>query len=285
MEKKNTPSKYNEDVEKLFCKQEKKIKNLQYRLQCVMKENRKLAAEKHRTFKGVLLKLFNEDQISNLVRRQSAGRNSVSTRWSNSTIKKALRLMHFCGKSGYEELLRQGLPLPSSRTLRRKIEHIDLQPEISEYLECKIGNSETHCDREYSIALEEGAKKCDPQIKEEIRDITLPPDWEGKTNHDLVLFLAGIHARWKQIVWFEYTGGGFGGKLLKPIILQIIFKTENTGLEVTSGICAMGSYKVAFWTSFHVTERNTGMRNVISMEILIRNLFTSLQMSYMWLKM
>lgn len=50
-------------------------------------------------------------------------------KWSNNTITKVLRLKFSCGGSGYEELLKQGHPLPSERTLKRRLQNLRLTVE------------------------------------------------------------------------------------------------------------------------------------------------------------
>lgn len=70
-------------------------------------------------------KILNKDQIKAL------NMQSVC-KWSDNTIKKALRLKLSCGSSGYQELLAQGIPLPNERTLRRRLENIDFKPGICE---------------------------------------------------------------------------------------------------------------------------------------------------------
>jgi len=75
--------------------------------------------------KSLLKQMFNADQIEALMRQSSRG-----CMWSNDTIKKALRLKFFCGSAGYQELLKQKLPLPCERTLCRKLENIEFQEEI-----------------------------------------------------------------------------------------------------------------------------------------------------------
>lgn len=69
--------------------------------------------------------ILNDDQIVALNRQYRRG-----CRWSNNTIIKALRLKMSSGSSGYRELLNQNIPLPSERTLRRKLENINFEPGI-----------------------------------------------------------------------------------------------------------------------------------------------------------
>lgn len=49
---------------------------------------------------------------------------SKGMKWSHETVQKALQLKFSCGKSGYETLLGQGQPLPSIRTLQRRMQDI-----------------------------------------------------------------------------------------------------------------------------------------------------------------
>ena len=149
-----------------------------------------------------------------------------------------MRLKFACGNTGYDELLRQGFPLPSRRTLSRRIEHIKFRPGISDeifsYLEHKVSNVLNIIDRECSAVIDEvtivGGKMFDLQTKEYVGDITLPPDVEGTVKHANVYILTGTGARWKQVVGYDFTGASFEGALLKPIILQIIAKAEKIGL-------------------------------------------------------
>ena len=50
--------------------------------------------------------------------------------WSNETVQKALQLKFTCGATGYELLIEQGVPLPSVRTLQRRMKGIDFEPGI-----------------------------------------------------------------------------------------------------------------------------------------------------------
>lgn len=101
-----------------------------------------------------LKKIFNNDQIQALMCQSSRGRI-----WSNNTIKKALRLKFSCGSSGYQELLRQKLPFPCERTLRRKLENIQFQEgicdDIFKLLEDKVAQFQDIRERDCSLMLDE----------------------------------------------------------------------------------------------------------------------------------
>jgi hypothetical protein len=63
--------------------------------------------------------LFNSDQ-----QRVLEEKNSRGLPWSDETIKNGLQLRFACGSTGYNTLLDKKYPLPSIRTLQRKVEHI-----------------------------------------------------------------------------------------------------------------------------------------------------------------
>lgn len=74
----------------------------------------------------ILHQVFNNDQIKWL---QNNSFKRRVYRWSEETIKKALRLKFSCTEN-YKELLNQNIPLPSKRTLQRSIETLNFQPGI-----------------------------------------------------------------------------------------------------------------------------------------------------------
>lgn len=104
--------------------------------------------------KSSLKQMLNDDQIEALMRPSSRGRM-----WSNDTIKKALRLKFSCGSAGYQELLKQKLPLPCERTLRRKLENIQFQEgicdDIFKLLEDKVDIFKDDRERDCLLVLDE----------------------------------------------------------------------------------------------------------------------------------
>ncbi|XP_033227367.1 uncharacterized protein LOC117179558 isoform X2 [Belonocnema kinseyi] len=60
--------------------------------------------------------VFNDDQMILLVKGESTRVN-----WTDATMEKALKLRLTCGEAGYTELLRQNMPLPSSKCLQNAI--------------------------------------------------------------------------------------------------------------------------------------------------------------------
>jgi len=109
--------KYTEKYDKIFHKQwlhtikaKKKIKALKFKIRMLEDQ---INNDK---YKKALKSIFNDDQIKALLAKKHNVRS-----WSEDTIHRGLQLKLVCGVNGYEELIRQGIPLPNLRTLRRKL--------------------------------------------------------------------------------------------------------------------------------------------------------------------
>lgn len=68
-------------------------------------------------------------------------------------------------------------------------------------------------------------KKYDTAIHSFLGNVILP-NHTDITTHGSVFMLVGLASRWKQIVGYFFTGDGFDGVFLKPIILQVLHKAE-----------------------------------------------------------
>ena len=86
----------------------------------LVKERRKNAI-----FRAGLAKILNPDSIEVLL-----GEKLKQNNWSFATIELALEIRYTVGFSGYELLLEKGWPLPSVRTLNRRLECMPYQPGI-----------------------------------------------------------------------------------------------------------------------------------------------------------
>ena len=83
------------------------------------KQNLRLRKEKQLQ-SDAFLNFFNKDQIEAVQKKSTRGWN-----WSPQTIANALKLKNVCGIAGYEEILRQRFPMPSLRTLQRRISNLN----------------------------------------------------------------------------------------------------------------------------------------------------------------
>lgn len=195
-----------------------------------------------------LRQVFNEDQIKFLQRKK--------TSWSNRTIRKALSIKFSCGNAGYEELLNQNHPLPSLRTLRRKIQNLQFQSgilhEVLQFLKIKINllsrPEEKHC----VLLLDEmsitAACEYDNGDNAFIGNVTLPSH-HGEATHALVFMLGGVSSRWKQTVAYYFTGDSSNGAVYRDIIFEIIQATKEIGLSIVAVVSDMGSPNQGFWKS------------------------------------
>lgn len=154
------------------------------------------------------------------------------------------------------------MPLPSLRTLRRRLQNVKFNSgileEIFEFLKLKVAcfknNSDKHCMlvmNEMSITPSE---IFDPSTNTIIGYATLGNhnDEKNIATHALVLMLAGIASRWKQIVGYYFTGATLDGNKLNPIICEIIKKAEEIGLRVHSVTSDMGAANMGMWKSFGI---------------------------------
>ena len=199
-------------------------------------------------------RLFGRDQLAALKRGGMRG-----TRWSASTVKKALQLRFACGSSGYKLLLQQQYPLPSERTLQRRMEAVPFQPgilvQVFDFLKLKV---EGMCQEEHTccLTLDEmlltASVEFDPVSGSLMGKVTLPQH-SGNADHALVFMLGGITTRWKQTVAYHFTSNSTDGSVFKDIILDIIQRAAVIGLHVKAITSDMGSANRAMWKSFGIT--------------------------------
>lgn len=195
--------------------------------------------------------VFNKDQ-----RKLSSGEYIKIPLWSNKTIQKALRLRFACGSTGYKEVV-HNFPLPSVRTLNRRLQNLNFNNgilhEIFYFLSIKISTFKSSLDKHYMLVFDEmsitPARTFDGSTKSYLEKATIA-NHKGEKNiatHALVIMLAGISSRWKQVVVYYYTSDSVDGTNLKPIICNILEKAERIGLCVHSVTSNMASANVKLW--------------------------------------
>lgn len=85
--------------------------------------------------------IFNDDQMLILVKGENTRVN-----WSDETMEKALKLRLTCGEAGYTELLRQNIPLPSSKCLQNAIKISrftqSFSKQVVHYLQTEFGSAQ-----------------------------------------------------------------------------------------------------------------------------------------------
>ncbi|XP_025152490.1 uncharacterized protein LOC105189341 [Harpegnathos saltator] len=115
------------DVNQVLRKCDKTQKTLMNRIRRHRSTHRLRVENSLLQSRQLLQTVFNSDQIQWLQSKPSRRR---AYKWSKPTIKKALRIRFSCTNSGYQELIKQNIPLPSTRTLRESLEGFNFSPGI-----------------------------------------------------------------------------------------------------------------------------------------------------------
>lgn len=205
-------------------------------------------------------KTFSKDQMKALGRLTTKG-----MKWSNETIKKALKIRFAAGQTGYKTLQELQIPLPGIRTLQRRMQCVKFEPgvltEVFDFLKLKVDGL-TELERECVLTLDEMAVT--PSVELHMLtgklygDVTLPGH-TGVATHACVFMLAGNTTRWKQVVAYHYSGNSTDGAEYRPIIIDIIKRAASIGLHVLNVTTDMGSPNRAMWKSFGVDHKTTSV--------------------------
>lgn len=244
--KKEQNEKLEEKIRKIrvrYMKQQKQIKALK---NTIRRLKIKDSSDK---YKKALQSILTEDQIKALLTKKKNVRM-----WSQETLNRAMQLRFACGSKGYEEVIHLGIPFPSLRTLRRKLECLKFEPgvldDMMQFLSFKKSSFENDTDLECGLVFDEMAitpKRCyNPSTGSIVGDITFP-NKQGTATHALVFMVVGIATRWKHVVGYHFTGNSFSSQILKEIIFQIILKIEELGFRVNFITSDMGPGNLGLW--------------------------------------
>jgi hypothetical protein len=214
--------------------------------------------------------VFGSDQLEHIRRGGMRGKA-----WSDSSVKKGLQLRFACGTSGYEVLLKMGLPFPSVRCLQYKVENINflpgLLPAVFNLLTNKIHEmkpQERLCALSFDEMSLESAFEYQVETGAFIGEATIPTNSKDSgvkqlATKGLVFNLGGLSTRWKQIVAYHLTGNSIDPESLKAIVLDIINQCSKIGLHVMVIVCDMGPCNQALWKLFGITATRTIVVNKI----------------------
>lgn len=244
-----------------------KYKKMFFRERTKVKHCKNMLRKTNRTFKNVvstdsnyllLRRVFNQDQIS-VLRKGRAKKSTKVTNWSNETITKSLKLKFSCGKNGYHELLRQNVPLPSIRTLQRRLQNLKFDSgvlhEVFQFLSIKVQTFGEH-ERDCVLVLDEMSitpgTVFDSSLNKYFGNVTLP-EHTGIATHVLVFMLGGITTRWKQVVAYHFTGDSVNGVVFESIIRCIFQKVADLNLNILSITSDMGPCNQALWKSWGIS--------------------------------
>lgn len=229
------------------------IRRLKLKVSSLQRKVRKLKFSLEETTRALNV-FLNPDQIQALGKKSTRGH-----KWSNATCKSALQVRFSCGVKGYNNLMKLGYPLPSDRTLTRRLEdfkfHPGIQTEVFEFLKLKVAllnDTERFCVLLLDEMVIEQKVELDMGSKTMYGYCTLPPTGVVAT-HALVFMLAGVSTRWKQTVAYHFTGNSFPSLAAKDVILKLIQMSFDVGLTVVCVTSDMGSCNRAVWKEFGIT--------------------------------
>ncbi|KAM7298224.1 uncharacterized protein ISCGN_018634 [Ixodes scapularis] len=158
-----------------------------------------------------------------------------------------------CGTTGYELLRTLGYPLPSTRTLLRRMQSFHFLPgvlgEVFDILKRKADAME-EAERDCVLFLDE--MEIAPGIELDqsedcfLGSITLPKK-NDDANRALVFMLGGLTSRWKQVIAYHFTGRSLDGTLLKDFVLDLVKLSYEVGLKVLAVTSDMGASNRAMW--------------------------------------
>lgn len=195
------------------------------------------------------IKFLNEDQKKVMTRKTSRG-----CAWSEKTIRTSLQIKHACGTAGYELLRSLSYPLPSNRTLIRRLQNIHFLPgilhEVFDVLKRKVEAMED-IEKDCVLFMDEmeiaQGYAHDRSLDYLFGSTTLPDTPDKVANHALVFMVGGLNKRYKQVIAYHFTCRSIDGRLLKELVFSLIEMLHNISLRVLVVTSDMGSANRAVW--------------------------------------
>lgn len=178
-------------------------------------------------------------------------------KWSNETIRFALKVKCAVGTKSYEFLRSTKYPLPSARTLRRRIEACTFAPgiqqDIIEWLGVKL-QSEDAPGKPCVPSLDEMSIRPFVEYHKGLkRYIGFVSDGLSSSseiqlaNHALVFVDRGLTVHWKQVVAYFLTGSSTDPNKLWDILKQTIECLYNHRIIVKCVSSHMGVSNAGMW--------------------------------------
>lgn len=109
------------------------------------------------------------------------------------------------------------------------------------------------------MSLDEANEFC-PNNKKHFGTTTMPPS-NNLATHGLVFMIVGIHARWKQVIAYDFTGNSIPGDLLMDAVKRIIKNVEAIGLNVCFVTSDCGASNKAMWQKFGLSTKKETLSN------------------------
>lgn len=203
--------------------------------------------QKENLIRSELTKYFTESQTKHLM-------TGKRVHWGEEDIIKGL-ILYATSKKAYRLIKRQKLiPLPSISSLKKWVTNFDCNPgvlyQVIAVLKRDIGQSANSKTRIATLSFDE------MEIKKKFEyfqknDQVLPPSKKVQ-----VVMLRGLCANWKQPVFYN-----FDCPMTPEILLDIILKVEEAGIQIVAITCDGGATNQGLLKSLGVSTDRTHFLN------------------------
>jgi len=191
---------------------------------------------------------------------------SRNTAWPSETVQRALTIRAVAGRNGYEYLRRLNYPLPSYRTLCRRLENTPgIQHDVLQLLKLKLADAAEHREhrRICILMVDEMQLKSRLKMDKGLRQYVgfVSPQTVGEkvdkagnelASHALVFMLRGLTSSWKQTVAYLYTGYSINKEHYWAFTQQVIEASEKFGLKIQAVTTDMGPNNTALWNKIGI---------------------------------
>ena len=190
-----------------------------------------------------------------------AGVKKKARRYTKEQTVMALAL-YYHGPKAYRHLQKRFV-LPSPRSLRRKLQHIQLHtgfhPAILSSLQEQFAESSPH---EKLVVLSFDEMSIKPRLVynstddkvEGFEDVGAMGRTERVANQALVYMVRGLTKKWKLPIGYFLNAGPAPARVMKPLLTSAVRQLRQAGLTVVSTACDMGKPNQDLYRQLGVTE-------------------------------
>jgi hypothetical protein len=221
-------------------------------------------------FEANVSKFLNKDQLA--VLKSSSRRTGRITDWSSETVQQALTIRTVVGRNGYNHLRQLNYPLPSYRTLCRRLESAPFAPgiqhDVLQWLQHKMAGKkafEKECvllvdemQLKERLEFDQGLKRFVGYISPETLSVSdIPENCNALACHVIVFMVRGMASSWKQTVAYLFTGMTFPKDRYWLFTKTVIAAVESSGLKVSAVTSDMGPINVGLWNEIGIKSMKT----------------------------
>jgi Transposase protein len=217
------------------------------------------AKKREETLIASISKFLNADQ---LIKLQQPDNQKSRINWSSETIQRCLGIRAVVGRNGYEHLRHLKFPLPSYRTLCRRVQCAPFAPGIQHdvlaWLKLKMevkAESEKVCvllidemQLKPQLEYDDGLQKMTGYVSPEALPFEAASSAKMElASHAMIFMLRGLTSSWKQTVAYLFTGTSVKPEPLWEFTKQVIVASEAAGFKIQGVTSDMGPANTGMW--------------------------------------